>query len=87
MGDPPFHTTAQVETYADGTAGTLLQLTLQACKVPPGTADHSSAHLGRGAGAAQTSQRWHEGRRRADGPRAPPRKDARGMAVPQPRAL
>ena len=48
MSDPPFHSLAQVETYADNTAGTLVQLGLQIARVPAGTADHAAAHVGRG---------------------------------------
>jgi hypothetical protein len=49
VGDPPFHAVGQLEAYADNTAGTLLQLTLQACGVPARVADHAATHIGRGA--------------------------------------
>ena len=50
VSDPPFHSMAQVEAYADNTAGTLVQLGLQIARVPAGTADHAAAHVGRGTG-------------------------------------
>ena len=49
VGDPPFAAIAQIEAYADNTAATLLQLTLQACRVPQATTtDHVATHVGRG---------------------------------------
>jgi NADH dehydrogenase [ubiquinone] 1 alpha subcomplex assembly factor 6 len=50
LGNPPYPTLGDLETYAENTYSTLLYLTLQALPINSVTADHLASHVGKAAG-------------------------------------